>query len=125
MRKSQNKERCVKILKGMKNAMFWYVNIGKITLNLKSKGDVNKSSKVMKNAKFAYRKVAKWMSNEGKIILLTKLACYHRPGTFPVALKGLNLCFNIMNVKLCLLNQEIERSAGRLILMKLHTLISS
>ena len=25
------------------------------------------------------------------------------------ALKGLNLCFNLMNVKLCLLNQEIER----------------
>ena len=24
------------------------------------------------------------------------------------ALKGLNLCFNIMNVKLCLLNQEVE-----------------
>ena len=24
------------------------------------------------------------------------------------ALKGLNLCFNIMNVKLCLLNQELD-----------------
>ena len=25
-----------------------------------------------------------------------------------VTLKGLNLCFNIMNVKLCLLNQELR-----------------
>ena len=25
------------------------------------------------------------------------------------ALKGLNLCFNIMNVKLCLLNQELDK----------------
>ena len=28
----------------------------------------------------------------------------------PPTLKGLNLCFNIMNVKLCLLNQEMDLS---------------
>ena len=27
-----------------------------------------------------------------------------------LTLKGLNLCFNIMNVKLCLLNQELENN---------------
>ena len=51
---------------------------------------------------------------EKKFFLLKKIKkrklSSSKQASMGLSLKGLNLCFNIMNVKLCLLNQEIIRS---------------